>query len=117
MLYIRADGQRPSQSPVVHQQFEMDATMCQGEMQKANLSGVTFTGGGIAGAIAASQRSDAVGQVARGCMAEKGYVLVPEDQIEQKAAELAAINAQKQTATIPAVPPTQTASRQPKSPN
>jgi hypothetical protein len=44
-----------------------------------------------------------------GCMAGKGYVLVPEDQVDQKAAELAALNAQKQQATAPS--PAQTAKR------
>jgi hypothetical protein len=98
MLYVRADGQKAGQNPVLRQQYEMDATVCLGEMQKANLSGVTFADGSIAGAIAAGQRSDAAGQVARGCMASKGYVLVPEDQADQKAAELASINAQKSAA-------------------
>src|SRR5579872_3614079 len=42
--------------PVLQQQFEMDRTICQGEMQKANLSGVTFAGGGLAGVAAAAER-------------------------------------------------------------
>jgi hypothetical protein len=111
MTWIRADGQRSANNAVLHQQFEMDKTVCQGEMQKANLSGVTFAGGGIAGAVAAANRNDAVGQVARGCMAEKGYVLVAEEEAEQKRAELAAISAQKASAAAAQPVPVQSAKR------
>jgi hypothetical protein len=41
------DGRLPGADPVLNQQFEMDRTVCQGELQKANLSGVTFAGGGF----------------------------------------------------------------------
>jgi hypothetical protein len=51
------------------QQFQVDAAICNGEMQKANVSGVTFSGGGLAGIAAQAERSNAVGQVAQGCMA------------------------------------------------
>ena len=36
----------PASEPVLNQQFQMDATICRGDMQKANLAGVTFSGGG-----------------------------------------------------------------------
>lgn len=94
VAYIRIDGQRGS-DPVLAQQFEIDRTICTGEMQKANVSGVTFTGGGVAGLAAQIERSNAVGQVAQGCMAQKGYVSVPEDQAEAKTAEFAAVAAEK----------------------
>lgn len=64
-------------------------------MQKANVSGVTFTGGGLAGAVAAAERSNAVGQVAQGCMAQKGYIAVPKEQAEARLAEFAAIAVEK----------------------
>lgn len=92
---MRADGQRTLENPVLHQQFEMDRTICTGERQKAALSGVTVSAGGLAGAIAAQQRGDAADQVAQGCMAEKGYILVREDEVEAKRAELQAIAEQK----------------------
>jgi len=79
----------------MQQQFEMDRTVCQGEMNKADLSGVTFTGGGMAGAFAAAGRAQEAGQVGQGCMAAKGYVLVREDQAAAKQQELAAIAAEK----------------------
>lgn len=94
-VYVRLDGQRAASDPILAQQFEVDRTICSGEMQKANVSGVTFAGGGLAGAIAAAERSNAVGQVAQGCMAQKGYLLVAADQAEAKNAELAAITEEK----------------------
>ena len=95
LIYLRADGVPPGSDPVLNQQFEMDRTICQGDMQKANVSGVTFAGGGLAGAVAAANRNQAVGQVGQGCMAEKGYVLVKEDEAAAKSQELAAIAAEK----------------------
>lgn len=85
----------------------MDRTVCLGELQKANLSGVTFTGGGMAGAIAAAERANAAGAVGVGCMASKGYVQVPADQAEVKAAELRDIAEMKkrQEAAAAAPPP------------
>ena len=107
VAWVRVDGQRVSLDPVMAQQFEIDRTICTGEMQKANVSGVTFTGGGLAGLAAAVERSNAVGQVAQGCMAQKGYVMVPEDQAAAKAAEFAAIAEEKKRrdAALQATPP------------
>jgi hypothetical protein len=42
-VYLLADGRAPGADPVLNQQFEMDRMVCQGQMQKANVSGVTFT--------------------------------------------------------------------------
>jgi hypothetical protein len=95
MLYLRADGVAPGSDPVLNQQFEMDRTVCNGDRQRASLSGVTFAGGGWGAVAAQANRNQAAGQVAQGCMAEKGYVLVPEDQVAQKQQELAAIAAEK----------------------
>jgi hypothetical protein len=95
MLYLRADGIAPSSDPVLKQQFDMDRTVCLGDMQKASLSGVSFGGGGWGAVAAQANRNQAAGQVAQGCMAEKGYVLVREDQVSEKQQELAAIAAEK----------------------
>jgi hypothetical protein len=95
MLWLRADGQRAVDNPALRTQFELDGTACLGERNKANLSGVTVTGGGLAGIAAAADRSAAADTVQRGCMAEKGYLLVPEDQAQAKQAELVAIAEQK----------------------
>ena len=95
MTWLRVDGQRSRDNPLLATQFELDSTSCIGERNKANLSGVTMTGGGIIGAMAAAERSNAADTVQRGCMAEKGYLLVPEDQAEARQTELAAIAEQK----------------------
>jgi hypothetical protein len=95
MAYIRTDGQRTLTDPVLAQQFEIDRTICSGEMQKANVSGVTFSGGGLAGLAAQVERQQAVGQVGQGCMAQKGYALVERDKAEARLAEFAAVAAEK----------------------
>jgi len=95
MLWIRSDGQRTAGDPVLVHQFDMDRTICLGERQKANLSGVTITEGGLAGVAAAQNRAVAADQVGAGCMAEKGYVLAREDEAEAKREQFAAIEAEK----------------------
>jgi uncharacterized lipoprotein YajG len=95
MLWLRADGQRAIDNPSLQTQFELDSTACLGERNKASLSGVTVAGGGMAGIAAATERSAAADTVQRGCMAEKGYLLVQEDQAPAKQAELAAIAGQR----------------------
>jgi hypothetical protein len=95
MIYLRANGVPPASDVVLNQQFEMDRTICQGDMQKANVSGVTLASGGMVGVAAAANRNQAVSQVGQGCMAEKGYVLVKEGDAPAKSQELAAIAAEK----------------------
>jgi hypothetical protein len=113
MVWLRADGKPSNNNPVFHQEFDMARTICLGERQKANLSGVAVYSGGLAGAIAAQDRASAADQVQRGCMAEKGYVLVSETDAEVKAAELRAVDLQKKqqgaTAAQPFAPPARTA--------
>jgi hypothetical protein len=106
MLWVRADGQRANGNPALITQFELDSTSCLSERNKAALSGVTVSGGGLAGVAAQIDRSNAADTVARGCMAEKGYLQVPEDQAAAKQAELAAIAEQKrQSEARDAAPP------------
>ena len=91
MVWLRVDGQTVRENPVLQTQAEIDGTSCLGERNKAALSGVTVASGGLAGAMAAADRSAAADTVARGCMAEKGYLLVREDEAEAKRAELARV--------------------------
>jgi hypothetical protein len=65
MVWLRADGQSVRDNPVLQTQAELDSTSCLGERNKAALSGVTFTGGGLAGVAAAAERSNAADTVAR----------------------------------------------------
>jgi hypothetical protein len=113
MLWVRADGQRSSDNPALRTQFELDGTSCLGERNKANLSGVTFTGGGLSGIAAAVDRSNAADTVQRGCMAEKGYLLVPEEQAAEKQAELATIAEQKRKQEEAAAAPAPAKPRKP----
>ncbi|HEV2575132.1 MAG TPA: hypothetical protein VGU72_25585 [Beijerinckiaceae bacterium] len=92
-IFVRVDGQRLRDSPAIAAQFEIDRQICLGEAQKARLSGVTVAGGGLAGAVAEADRNNAAMDVGKGCMAEKGYVYVPEDQAAAKSEEFARIAA------------------------
>ena len=80
MVWLRLDGQRGTENPVLAQQFETDRTACLGATQQAN---------------------EPVGAVAKDCMAAKGYIQVPEDQAEAKSQQLAATNFQRQASALP----------------
>jgi uncharacterized lipoprotein YajG len=95
MLWLRTDGQPAASDPVLAQQFQIDKTVCLGEREKADLSGVTVTQGGLVGIAAAQNRANAADAVGQGCMAEKGYILVREDQAAAKSEELASVAAEK----------------------
>jgi hypothetical protein len=77
-VWSRTDG-----GPVMATQYQSDTTICRGESQKANASGVVITGGGgLVGLgssmVAVGNRSEALGDVYVGCMAEHGYLMRPE---------------------------------------
>src|SRR3954453_17816323 len=86
MVWIRTDGEHIRANPAHEQKLELDKLACNGEMQKANLSGVTLSGGGLAGAIAQSNRDASAVGVARGCMADRGYLYVAEAEAESRLA-------------------------------
>jgi hypothetical protein len=83
MVWLRLDGQRGAENPVLTRQFETDRTACLGTTQQSNEP---------------SQAFDAVG---KDCMAAKGYIQVPEDQAETKIQELAAANPQRHSPILP----------------
>jgi hypothetical protein len=95
MLWLRTDGKSGATDPVLAQQFQIDKTVCVGQREKADLSGVTVTQGGLVGAIAVANRANAADAVAQGCMAEKGYILVREDEAPAKQQELLAVATEK----------------------
>jgi hypothetical protein len=97
--WLRLDGQSVKENPGFAQKFEIDKLACFGETQKANLSGSTYCRGIADCAITGAERENAMGAVGRGCMAERGYVSVPEDQAAARAAEFRA-----QQANATAVP-------------
>ncbi|RXG88734.1 hypothetical protein EAS61_29140 [Bradyrhizobium zhanjiangense] len=107
MGWVRVDGQSSRDNPVLQTQFEVDRTACLGERNKAALSGVTVASGGLAATMAAQDRSNAADTVGQGCMAEKGYLLVREDEADAKRAELARVaelKKQQEAAVAASVP-------------
>lgn len=114
MGWVRVDGQSSRDNPVLMTQFEVDRTACLGERNKAALSGVSVASGGLAAAVAAQERSNAADTVGQGCMAEKGYLLVREDEADAKRAELARVaelkKQQEAAAAAPAAKPKKPAS-------
>ena len=103
-LFVRADGQPTIGNPVLTQQFDLDRAACLGQAQQARIAGVTFASGTIAGAVAQGQRDAAAVDVGKGCMADRGYMSVPESQADQKLAENARVAALR-TASAKAGPP------------
>ena len=99
-IWLRLDGKSSRSDPVLAQQFETDRTICLGQAQQSAVGAPIIYYSGLAGAINASMiqqgRQSALLDVAKGCMAQRGYVLVPTSQAEAKLAELAA-NAKRQT--------------------
>jgi hypothetical protein len=73
MVWLRLDGQRGAGNPALTQQFEKDRSACLGGASR-----------------------EPVDPVARACMADRGYIQVPEDQAEAKRQELVATKAQRQ---------------------
>ena len=88
MTWVRTDGQSGRANPALAQQFEVDKTICTGETQKANMSATpNYNAGGVIGAIQAGvERNNQNTDVAKGCMAQRGYMYVPADQAEATAA-------------------------------
>jgi hypothetical protein len=111
MFWMRTDGQSTVTDPVLSQQYQIDRTVCLGEREKADLSGVTVSQGGLVGAVAAVQRSNAADAVAQGCMAQKGYIIVREDEVDAKRQELAALAAEKARREAAAAAPPPSASK------
>jgi hypothetical protein len=84
-VWLRTDGRRATSSPQLSQQFDLDATVCQGERQKASMSGVQLNSGGLMGVAEAMERGQAADDVTKGCMAQRGYLLVPREVAEARA--------------------------------
>jgi hypothetical protein len=85
-VFLLSDGRIPTDDPVLKEQLEKDLTICNGEAQKANLSG---------NVVNSFSRNMAVAQVGRGCMAQKGYVLSRKEDVESKQKELQDAAAEK----------------------
>jgi hypothetical protein len=90
-IWMRTDGRSVSSTPELAKQYELDAAICKGEMQKAGLSAGTNYYNGLVPAIAEEQRrGGAMSDVARGCMAQRGYLHVEAEKAQEIASGLAA---------------------------
>ena len=70
-VWVRSDGQSAKNNPALNQQFQIDQQICNGEVSKAEMSSVpTIVSGDYYNHAVASQG------VAKGCMAQHGYMLV-----------------------------------------
>lgn len=84
MVNIRTDGQEMRGNPALMAQFEIDKAVCEGEMSKANMGGTQLCRGIVDCAVQGQQRSQGMQVVGKGCMAERGYVQVPESEREER---------------------------------
>lgn len=95
-VWVRTDGQRIGGNSALEQKVDIDKTICNGEMQKAGLSGQQQFGGSLLSqAIVENQRGERLDGVAKGCMAEKGYVSVPITEAQARSDAYAAANGGK----------------------
>lgn len=73
--WARADGRAVSPN-----QFELDKTICLGETQKSAVGMAPIYYHGIGGAVGAAiienQRGEGLQDIAKGCMAQRGYLRV-----------------------------------------
>jgi hypothetical protein len=98
MLWLRNDGRMAANDPVLSRQFEIDRAVCSGDTGKAGLVALNpmqATDGGGYNNKAGRERGALASDVMRGCMAQKGYMLVREDEVQAKSAEYAAAAAQQ----------------------
>jgi hypothetical protein len=82
MSWVRTDGRSMQAEKALRPELDIALTICDGEAAKASLSGVTISGGGLAGVAASMDRYAASDTVHRGCMASRGFVLVPRSEAD-----------------------------------
>lgn len=91
MTWVRTDGQRIGGNAALEQKIEIDKTICKGEAQKAGLAGQQQIYGGLTTQLVAARiKDDSMVDVAKGCMAEHGYVYVAEADAQAKLEAFAA---------------------------
>lgn len=101
-IWLRTDGQSMRANPALAQQFDIDRTICLGETQRAGISAPPiYTDSFIEAAMVSASRDRQMVDVAMGCMAGRGYLLVPASQVETRAAQLRAAAASGAVGTKP----------------
>ncbi|WP_157070211.1 hypothetical protein [Aureimonas frigidaquae] len=96
MLWVRTDGRSMQSDPKLRLQGEQDRTICSGRVNQSVAGQTPVYSSGLIPAIQAQQvlndRRDSFGEIMAGCMAERGYVLVPQAEAAARAAELRKIS-------------------------
>jgi hypothetical protein len=113
-VWLRNDGRMASSDPLMSRQFEVDRAVCSGDTGKAGLvalNPIQATDGGGYNRAAGAERGALASDVLRGCMAQKGYMLVREDEVAAKSAEYAAAAAQQARQDAAVQSPTSSAKR------
>jgi hypothetical protein len=102
--WIRSDGQRSTGDSVLTEQFELAGTDCANQRDKYILSLPAIMDYGLPGFRANAEREEAANELVKGCMAKKGYLLVPEEQAESKRQELLAMEVERKRQETAAAP-------------
>lgn len=104
--WVRTDGKTVAGDPHLTQQFEIDKAVCVGEMNRANMSGTQFCRGAFDCAAQSMERQEGAMEVAKGCMAQRGYLRFPEEEAGARQEEFRrnaeALAAKDRPATKPA---------------
>jgi len=83
-VFVRVDGKRLAENPSYGTKFELDRSVCVGDVQKSAVGAPPIYYQGLSGAISASiianRQQSALLDIFRGCMVSKGYAMVPESQ-------------------------------------
>ena len=82
MVYLLPDGRVPASDPVLSRQLAGDVAVCNDERARSVQGGDHGNGSQTRGAE--------VNEVGDECMADKGYVLVPQDEVPDMQRKLAA---------------------------
>ena len=104
MQWMRSDARSIHASPELAQQFQVDTMLCNSEMHRAKMSGtVAVTGNDWTDAFDESGRDKEAVEFLKGCMGQRGYVLLRES--EARARMEAAARAPAQPAAVSGAAP------------
>lgn len=81
-VWVRADGKRMSSNSELHKKGQLDLAVCQGEAGKSSAAMPVIVGqpNFYAMGIASGQRDSALSAIVIGCMAQKGYLHLPQSK-------------------------------------
>ena len=81
-VWVRSDGKRMSGNIELLKRGQLDLAICNGEAGKSNAAMPVVVGqpNTYAMAITSGQRNTALSSIVVGCMAQKGYLYLPQSQ-------------------------------------